>query len=184
MNAVKNFWSVRSLALLLVTLVVGSWTVNAAQPGGQRNGPKGNDWDEPMGLTLGQLAIKFSTKLTPPFIAHDEREAKAFLAQHIPPIIVPGGWDRENQQATVGDLMVILGQQLRLPVSDPLSAGPEEFYQALVDTTGTTEGADQIYLSFIGLWKDLWMGIIPTYFLATENMMRPARLTPLPRTPI
>ncbi|MCX7826271.1 MAG: hypothetical protein N2689_12035 [Verrucomicrobiae bacterium] len=225
MNADKSFGSMRSLALLMATLLVGTGTLFAAQTGGQQSGPKGNDWDEPLGMTLGQLAIKFGTKLTPPFIAHNEREAKDFLTRHIPPIIPPGGWDRSTpvrcpwcgkscacnaeerkrsedglerclckscnkeyrcdiggQQATAGDLMVILGQQLRLPVSDNLAATPAEYYQALIDTTGTTAGADQVYLSFIGLWKDLWLGVIPTVFL-TENMNRPARLTPVPPPP-
>jgi hypothetical protein len=178
MNAVRIFCSARSLASLLATLMVGTWTLNAAQT----SGPSGTDWTEPLHMTLGQLAIKFGTKLTPPFIAHDEREAKDFLMRHIPPIIPPGGWDREDQQAVTGDLMVILGQQMRLPVSDNLAAGPQEYYQSLVDTTGTTQGADQVYLSFIGLWKDLWLGEQPTIF--TTNMEPPARLTPSPRTPI
>ncbi|MCX6901019.1 MAG: hypothetical protein NT105_20280 [Verrucomicrobia bacterium] len=99
-------------------------------------------------MTLGQLALKFARSLTPPFLGTRPADAIAWLqgsqigeqAGHQPPLSPLGGWGDPGRVAKVGDLTVLLAQQLGIA---PTAAGggqptEQDYQNALVSFIGST----------------------------------------------
>ncbi|MBI5395348.1 MAG: hypothetical protein HZA91_08645 [Verrucomicrobia bacterium] len=131
--------------------------------------------DEPLGFDLGELALRFSRLIQPPYRGTDAREAKNYLRLHVPIIEPIGGWDRADQRATRNDLVVMICQRLRLPVPEGHETDAGVYWQALSDFASTQ--SEETVHAIIGLWKEVINRIDPTNFLTqSENLA--------PRTPI
>lgn len=135
----------RALRSFIVGLIgLCSITMVAAPPPGA---------DEPLGFDLGQLAMRFSRLIQPPYRGTDAREAKQYLRLHVPIIEPIGGWDREDQRATRNDLIVLICQRLRLPIPEGQEGDPAVYWQALSDFASTQ--SEETVHAIIGLWKEV-----------------------------
>lgn len=135
----------RAFCALIVGVVAMFGTATAAEP------PPGAD--EPLGFDLGELALRFSRLIQPPYRGTDAREAKQYLRLHLPMIEPIGGWDREDQRATRNDLVVLICQRLRLPVPEGQEGSPTAYWQALSDFASTQ--SEETVHAIIGLWKEV-----------------------------
>lgn len=101
-------------------------------------------------MTLARLAFKFARALTPPFIGSRGSDAISWLmgnqvgeqAGHQPPLSPIGGWGNSERQATVGDLITILVQQLKI---EPVSAAggqptTQDYQNTLIGYMGGRNG--------------------------------------------
>lgn len=113
-------------------------------------------------LTMGQLALKFAAHLTPPFVGSNARDAIAWLQGHdvggqpghFPPLSPIGGWGNPNKPATVGDLTVILVQQLKI---EPKAAAggqltAQDYQSALVSFMGSASTGT--FNAIVSTYKD------------------------------
>jgi hypothetical protein len=171
-RAAGIFWMTRLFALTVVLSMSGLTSAFAAPPPGA---------DEPLGFDLGELALRFSRKIQPPYRGLDPREAKQYLRVHIPPIEPIGGWDRADQRATRTDLIVLICKRLRLPIPEGQEGDGAAFWQALQDFANTQ--SEEAVHAIIGLFKEIIMEIEPTNFL-TERERPGDPLPKQPRTPI
>jgi hypothetical protein len=113
-------------------------------------------------MTLAQLAYRFAKGLTPPFIGSRETDAIYWLmghpideqAGHEPPLVPIDQWQNPGRIATVGDMVVLLAQQLRL---EPTTSGgrqlaAQDYQNALIGFVGS--GSVATYNAIIGLFRD------------------------------
>lgn len=154
----------RVLCALLVGVVAAFSVATAVEP------PPGAD--EPLGFDLGELALRFSRLIQPPYRGTDAREAKQYLRLHLPTIEPIGGWDREDQRATRNDLVVLICQRLRLPVPEGQEGSAAVYWQALSDFASTQ--SEETVHAIIGLWKEIINEI--NYLAPTDSL---ARRTPI-----
>lgn len=138
-------------------------------------------------MTLGQLAYHFARSLTPPFTGTREADAITWLMGgqvgeqpgHLPPLSPLGGWENPERPATVGDLTVLLVQQLKIAPTAAAGGQPtaQDYQNALISYTGSSSVA--VYNSIAGSFED-WvspsinvLGFVPS---AGQQM----RSTPTP----
>lgn len=113
-------------------------------------------------ITLGKLAYLFARGLTPPFLGSREADAITWLMGgqvgeqpgHVPPLSPIGGWENLERPATVGDLTVLLVQQLRIAPTAAAGGQPtaQDYQNALVSYTGSTSVA--VYNSIASIYHD------------------------------
>jgi hypothetical protein len=142
LKTTKTMWMFRSFIAGVIALC--SVTLVAAPPPGA---------DEPLGFDLGELALRFSRLIQPPYRGLDARDAKQYLRLHVPTIEPIGGWDRTDQRATRNDLVVLICQRLRLPVPEGQEGDPTVYWQALSDFASTQ--SEETVHAIIGLWKEV-----------------------------
>lgn len=113
-------------------------------------------------MTLAQLAYRFARGLTPPFTGTRESDAISWLmghpieeqAGHQPPLSPLGEWRNAERTARVGDMVVLVAQQLRI---EPTTAAGrhlafQDYQDALIGFMGN--GNVATYNAIIGLFKD------------------------------
>ena len=115
-------------------------------------------------MTVGQLALHFARSLHPAFLGTRESDAIAWLQGnqvgdqpgHMPPLSLIGGWGDTNRPATVGDLTVLLTQQLKITPTAAAGGQPtaQDYQNALVNFMGSTNVA--VFSSVAGIFTD-WM---------------------------
>ena len=152
----------QTVTLALLTTLGGISVVSSAAP------PPGAG--ENLGFDLGDLALRFSRLIQPPFRGLETRDAKQYLRLHIPPIEPIGGWDRQDQQATRNDLIVIICKRLRLPIPMGHENDAAAYWQALGDFASTQN--EETVHAIIGLFKELTNYIDPTNPLLVESEQR------------
>ncbi len=140
-------WALRSLIVGLVVLMSSVWAAQVPPGAG-----------EPLGFDLGELALRFSRLIQPPYRGIDPMEAKDYLRLHVPTIEPIGGWGRPDQRTTRNDLVVLICQRLRLPVEGQGdgAGGLNDlamYWQALSDFASTQ--SEETVHAIIGLWKEV-----------------------------
>lgn len=113
-------------------------------------------------MTVGQLALHFARSLHPAFRGTRESDAIAWLqgnqvgdqAGHMPPLSLIGGWGDPSRQATVGDLTVLLAQQLKIAPTAAAGGQPtaQDYQNALVNFMGSTNVS--VFNSIVSTFKD------------------------------
>jgi len=150
------------LAALMVmpVLFATAQAQNSPPPLSDVNAPLLDKQGKPM--TVGQLAYHFARSLTPPFVGSREADAITWLMGgqvgeqmgHLPPLSPIGGWEHPERPATVGDLTVLLVQQLKIAPTAAAGGQPtaQDYQNALVSYTGSTSVA--VFNSIAGSFKD------------------------------
>ena len=138
-------------------------------------------------MTLAQLAYRFSRGLTPPFCGSREGDAIHWLmghpveeqAGHEPPLTPLGEWRNPQRIAKVGDMVVLLAQQLRV---EPAATGGrqlafQDYQDALMGFMGSGNAAT--YNAIVGLFRD-WthpminpLGSVPSSGEQTRSSPQP-----------